>query len=197
MTKHLPEHKRRDEILAAARSLFVERGYGPTKMSDIAARANLSKGGVYFHFVSKDEVFEALVEDQFERSMGAIRELTAGAEVTSQMFAAMGQYFYSQFQADSDAARFFVVMGEMALRSESLRKKLVELQQRYWQAIAEMIEKGIAAGLFRRVDPRSAAIILKATLDGIEANAAFDRGQQMGEMNVEAMLDVALRGLLA
>ena len=86
MTKHQPEAKRRDQILEAARKLFVERGYVATKMSDIAELAGLSKGGVYFHFVSKEEVFAALVEDEFQRSMGIIQKMSEQQELDANFF---------------------------------------------------------------------------------------------------------------
>jgi len=47
--------------LDAAQQEFAERGFAATRMDDIARRCGLSKGGLYAHFASKDEVFEALL----------------------------------------------------------------------------------------------------------------------------------------
>jgi AcrR family transcriptional regulator len=46
----------RQEILRAAARLFQQRGYDATSMSDVAAALDLSKGGLYHHFKSKDEI---------------------------------------------------------------------------------------------------------------------------------------------
>ena len=46
----------RQEILRAAARLFQQQGYDATSMSDVAAALNLSKGGLYHHFQSKDEI---------------------------------------------------------------------------------------------------------------------------------------------
>src|SRR5688572_8327789 len=105
MTKHQPEAKRRDQILEAARKLFVERGYVATKMSDIAELAGLSKGGVYFHFVSKEEVFSALVEDEFQRSMGLIKQMSE-QELDAAFFPQLGSQFVERFMGESDTSRF-------------------------------------------------------------------------------------------
>lgn len=48
----------------AAISLFLEQGYHATSMRQIADRAGLALGGIYNHFSSKDEIFEAIIIDQ-------------------------------------------------------------------------------------------------------------------------------------
>ena len=54
----------RQAIEDAAIELFMEQGYHATSMRQIAKRANLALGGIYNHFKSKDEIFEALVVDK-------------------------------------------------------------------------------------------------------------------------------------
>lgn len=49
--------ERRDAILVAAASVFLERGVGQTTMEDIARQAELSKGALYLYFKSKDELY--------------------------------------------------------------------------------------------------------------------------------------------
>lgn len=48
----------------AAMRLFLEQGYHATSMRQIAERTGLALGGIYNHFSSKDEIFEAIVVDQ-------------------------------------------------------------------------------------------------------------------------------------
>jgi AcrR family transcriptional regulator len=48
----------------AAVQLFMEQGYHATSMRQIAVRAGLALGGIYNHFSSKDEIFEAIIVDQ-------------------------------------------------------------------------------------------------------------------------------------
>jgi AcrR family transcriptional regulator len=196
MTKHQPEAKRRDQILEAARKLFVERGYVATKMSDIAELAGLSKGGVYFHFVSKEEVFSALVEDEFERSMGLIKKMSE-QDLDASFFPSLGTQFVERFFGESDTARFFIVMGEMALRDKDLRTKLQEIQLHYIDALSALVERGIKAGLLRNVDPRATAVLWKAMMDGVEANAALDSNSELRRIDFTALIDVVLGGVLA
>jgi AcrR family transcriptional regulator len=53
---------RRSEILSAATKVFGSKGFEGTRMEDIAAEADLAKGTVYVYFQSKDEIYEAVVE---------------------------------------------------------------------------------------------------------------------------------------
>lgn len=53
--------EREGRILDAAADLFVHYGYDKTTVSDIAQRAGVSKGAIYLHFESKDDLLEGLI----------------------------------------------------------------------------------------------------------------------------------------
>lgn len=53
--------QRPGEIIEAAFEAFAERGFAATRMEDIAARAGVTKGAVYFYFKTKESLFEAMV----------------------------------------------------------------------------------------------------------------------------------------
>ena len=69
----------RQEILRTAARLFQQRGYDATSMNDVAAALKLSKGGLYHHFQSKDEIlFEIMnhaMEITQERVIGPVRNI--------------------------------------------------------------------------------------------------------------------------
>ena len=52
----------RDEVLAAAVTLFNEQGYDATSVSDLAARLGLTKSAMYHHFSSKEQLLEMALE---------------------------------------------------------------------------------------------------------------------------------------
>lgn len=54
----------RERILDAAMNIFSAKGFHDTKLDEIVAEANTSKGSIYFHFPNKEKLFIALV-DQF------------------------------------------------------------------------------------------------------------------------------------
>ena len=51
-----------EKIVETAAQLFVERGYEQTSIQDILDVSGLSKGGLYHHFKSKEQIFEAVME---------------------------------------------------------------------------------------------------------------------------------------
>jgi AcrR family transcriptional regulator len=55
----------RDRILEAARTLFAERGFSSCRVADVARRAGMSAGNVYWLFDSKESILEAILAEGF------------------------------------------------------------------------------------------------------------------------------------
>jgi AcrR family transcriptional regulator len=73
--------QRRDEIMAAAKEVFAHKGFHATTIADIAKRAGLAYGSVYWYFDSKDELFHALMaaeESALRSHVGAALGVPAG-----------------------------------------------------------------------------------------------------------------------
>ena len=64
----------REEIVAAADDLFYRQGFDHTSFADIAGAVNLSRGNFYYHFRTKDEILDAVIDRRLE----ATREMLAG-----------------------------------------------------------------------------------------------------------------------
>jgi AcrR family transcriptional regulator len=58
IARHLP---RNEEILKLAAEVFYTRGYGGTRLDDIAREAGVVKGSLYHYFESKEDIFEQLI----------------------------------------------------------------------------------------------------------------------------------------
>lgn len=66
-TKLTSTDSRREQILSIATGLFRDKGFSATSMSDIASAVGMSKPALYYHFVSKEDLFVAIVsEDQMD-----------------------------------------------------------------------------------------------------------------------------------
>jgi AcrR family transcriptional regulator len=66
--------KTRRRVLDAARQLFMERGYEAATIRDIAAEAGLSTGAVFASFIDKTDLFNAVMAEDFQRQVEALRE---------------------------------------------------------------------------------------------------------------------------
>jgi len=64
----------RQKLLAAARDLFIDRGYEPATVRDIARAAGMSTGAVFANFQDKSDLFEAVQIDDCERAAERMRE---------------------------------------------------------------------------------------------------------------------------
>ena len=64
----------RNAILDAAAAVFEERGFNGASLSDILARAGVTKGALYFHFTSKEELAKAIIEEQWNWDLPPLDE---------------------------------------------------------------------------------------------------------------------------
>jgi AcrR family transcriptional regulator len=64
----------RNAILDAAAEMFDERGFNGASLSDILAKAGVTKGALYFHFTSKEELARAIIEEQWGWDMPPLDE---------------------------------------------------------------------------------------------------------------------------
>ena len=58
------KEKRRDDILAAAKKVFSQKGFASTTIADVAKAAHLSYGSIYWYFDSKDALFHELMDGE-------------------------------------------------------------------------------------------------------------------------------------
>src|SRR5271167_4870951 len=66
-----PDDLRRRALLDAALTVFTRYGYQKTSMNEVARSAQLSRQGLYLHFATKEELFQAAVRNTLETSSGA------------------------------------------------------------------------------------------------------------------------------
>jgi AcrR family transcriptional regulator len=90
----LPRVARRNQLLGAAREVFVAQGYHAAAMDDIAERAGVSKPVLYQHFPGKLELYLALLDQQCEIMVDKIRSaLDSTHDNKARVAATMDAYF--------------------------------------------------------------------------------------------------------
>lgn len=63
-----------ENIINISAKLFTEKGYDKTSMQDIADAVGMSKGGIFHHFNSKEDIFNTVMERQFEQIIETINQ---------------------------------------------------------------------------------------------------------------------------
>lgn len=133
-----PPSSARNRVLQAALEVFAEKGYHEATMDEVAKVAQVSKGALYLHFPSKQELFASLLDAATEMLVNAMREAMAPyASHRRRMYAAL-QAAFSLFQQYRTLARLiFLRVGTNPL----LERKIFEAHRR----ISDLIEEQIRA----------------------------------------------------
>lgn len=172
MTKHLSPDERNRQILEAARTCFLNKGYFATKMDEIARTAGLSKGGVYFHFESKRDIFRALVASDYEQMMGFLDSVViAQGDLPTKLYQ-LGEHFL-ELLSEPHRARMMIIVAEMSLRDEEVRLQILELHENYISKVAQLLTASAGSGQLKEVDVKAVAFLLKAIVDGIQASSVM------------------------
>jgi AcrR family transcriptional regulator len=152
--KRRPE-ARPAEILEAALELFTERGFKATRLEDVASRAGLSKAAIYLYFKDKTSLLTALVQAM----AGANIDLASGMVAQHQgPVAPLLRQLLGFMAGRIDQSRMpdlmKLVISESRAHPEIGRFYLDNVIGKGLPLFQSIIERGIATGEFRKVDPR-------------------------------------------
>lgn len=195
MTRHLSEGERRAQILRAARAIFIERGYLAARVEDVAKRANLSKGAVYFYFESKRAIFDALVDEEHAMTVKFLDEAERDRRPAEVKLVDLGRKYLDYFAGLKTPPRFFMIMSEMAIRDDDIRRRANAIHERFVHRIAQIVQEGVEAGTFAPYDPLAVALMLKAFIDGLAGQSAVGVRPDVGRLSTDG-LRLLLQGLL-
>src|SRR5882672_6805507 len=79
------EGPKRRQIIDGACRVFLQRGFDAASMGEIAREAGVSKGTLYVYFKSKEELFEAIVEEQRLQEAEQIFALDEAADIEAEL----------------------------------------------------------------------------------------------------------------
>lgn len=196
MTKHLSETERKSQILRAARAVFIEKGYLAARVEDVAKRATLSKGAVYFYFPSKRDLFMALVQEEHEKTYGFLEQADTDLRPAAVKLLDLGQKYLDYFAGLKTPPRFFLMMCEQGIRDDEIREECQAVHQRFVDAATLIVAQGMAEGAFRHGDPQSVAEILKAIIDGMSGQSAIGIRPDRERLMTDG-IQMVLYGILA
>jgi len=156
---------RPSELTAAALALFVEKGFAATRLEDVAQRAGVSKGTLYLYFDSKEALFKAVIQEgvvpvvaqgesiaanhqgsAFELLERLLDNWWTGMGLTS--FSGIPKLMVAESRNFPEVAAFYY--ENVILRARAL--------------IGAALERGMAAGEFRRMDVETTIEVLVAPI---------------------------------
>lgn len=148
--------ERRRELIDAAESLFEEKGYEDTAVSDIVKKIKVGQGTFYHYFKSKEEILEAVAEKIVTPIAENVRNIEKGKEDPATK---INLILNSILKAGCSETGFMKLMHQKG--NYLLHDKLEEaLEARISPSIAEVISKGIDEGIFNMKYPRESFVLL-------------------------------------
>jgi len=178
----------RQELLAAATRVLAEKGLHETKVTDIAAAADVGVGTFYLHFPDKETLFDAVVEETVRRlkaTVDAAREKARGP--LEKVMAANRAFF--RFARDNREV-FKIVFGHAAAYNDVIRRA----QALFAADIEETIREGVASGAFAPVPPPLAAQAVVGMATQVLSWWTEQESLSIDTLQ-ETMIGLALRGL--
>jgi AcrR family transcriptional regulator len=161
-------------LVDAALRVFAERGYDEATVEDIAAAAGYSKGAYYFHFASKEDIFQELLDqwtDTRTERLGAFHEAAPAAAALVETLEA----FLSYGERESLWPRLLVEFWAEAGRYEAIRRGLVRAYAAWQRLLAQTFQRAADSGLLSpQLDPDAAARLVLATHDGLVVQTCID-----------------------
>lgn len=155
----------RQQILKGARDLFIRRGYNASSMEDIRKHANVSKGSIYYHFKSKQQLLMEIFEQKTAEWIEGWRKIEKPGMPAVEKLYALADYWQEDFDDP-----FLKVVDEFLTShggEPGTFEKMIGLAQMQYPVIQAIIEEGIAAGEFKRDDPAELAYIFAGTMGGL------------------------------
>jgi AcrR family transcriptional regulator len=141
---------RQGRILDAALSVFTKRGYREASVDEIAEEAETSKGGVYFHFPGKQQLFRALLDlssnplkDRIEMAMAKQTEPLARAD------AALTTVLEA-FAGHRALARLFMV--EALGAGPEFQERVLQIHDEFIAVIKQHLDDAVAQGVVQPID---------------------------------------------
>lgn len=166
MTAKMPKEERRKEILDAAMRCFVKKGYHASTIDDITREAGLTKGGIYWHFESKREIFMAILEEH-KRQARSMWEKIGLQPLTENTMSETGLSFLKKNLTNEWTSNFIGEIEIEALRSEKGRHGYLTMHQENRDRIKDRLQEAYEAGAIRKIDFESAATIQILLVEGL------------------------------
>jgi len=190
--------KTRERILDSAEALYLRNSFSETSMNDIVAESGLSKGAIYNHFKSKEELIVAIYDRFMERTLERLKTMLEAESTASRKLELIGDV---AFVATADRPRAFQAMNiEFMVAASRMEALAPRMEARYNETVGILkgtIQEGVDSGEFRgNTDAGDVAAILFAAADGMTFHFATSGVNFDWRRMKRALIDTVLNGIL-
>jgi len=189
------QDRRKEQIMSAALSVVVAKGYDQSRMDDIVEKSQLSKGAIYWYYKSKKEVYLSLVDYWFVQYSSDVVDTLQQQESASDQLKALFDFFIEQFDKNPAVFKLLVEFWRLAGLNPDFNAKLQQVYSDFLEYIIEIIKVGIANGEFKNVEPRITALSILINIEGINWFTLFDKSGVEAHEYIDTISDFILNGL--
>jgi len=159
---------KRDRILDAAVSVFADRGFFQSRVSDIADAAGVAGGTIYLYFKSKDDVLISLFEDRMEKIIQRVRSRLEEYDSSQARLRVFIEQHLSMVANHPELAEVLIV--ELRQSSKFMREYRPIKFAEYLDLIESIVRDGIDTEEFRSgLSPRLAKRLIFGALEEVSA----------------------------
>ena len=187
--------RKRDEIVRAGLKVFAHKGYAGATMDDIALELEATKGLLYYHFKTKEDLLHEILSRN---------ELTAGIETLldglaelplEEALRAFGERLSALFEANRELTRFLHVHSLLSGSEAAMIYQ--QVFGALYLRVAELLQHFKARGCIRReLDPLDVArVIASVLLSDIAQRFVFGAEHDTGATYFPRAFDILLRGV--
>lgn len=162
-----PAKKRRAQLIKAAEKTFARKGYFGATTEEIARVAGLTKGALYYHFKSKEDVFFAVVK---EHSNSHSQRILQYLEEETHPEVAIERVIRSSFKLIERQKYFAFEFWEQAHKIPRVRNYLSEEHKRLENRVVRYL---VAHSFLKKRECESFIMLLRAVFDGVIVRQMF------------------------
>lgn len=160
-----PLHPRKLEIVEAAVTCFLEKGYHQTGVRDIVGQAGISLGNLYNHFKGKEAILVFIAEIEGQELSDFNDRLTANDDPCGTL-----EWFireYAAYVARPENALLGVEILTEALRNSTIAEVFGRNRDKLISSVSDCITRGAKSGVFKQnTDTRVVACLILDALEG-------------------------------
>lgn len=184
----------REQILRGAAEVFDRYGYGAATLSDVIAQAGVTKGALYFHFSSKEDLARTVIEQQHALSVRPARQRLDEHAPGLESVIRLSQGLAGQLMED-----VVVRAGIRLTLEQGTFGASVSNPYRDWVAVTEqLLRRAIDEGDLRdSIKPAALARLAVGAFTGVQLLSEVLSGRQDLYQRVEEMWDILLPSLVS
>ena len=192
------ENAKRRQIIEGARAVFLAQGFDAASMNDIARAAGVSKGTLYVYFKHKEQLFEAIVEQECEAQAEGIFDLDPSDHDVETVLTRLG-LAYIRFLCRPEKASAIRIVIAIADRMPELGRKFYEKgPARGIAQLAAYIAAQVEAGVLVVEDCEiAAAQLMEACQAMIFKSMVFNFEREPSPQQIERVVRIAIAAFLA